>query len=304
MHPPLTAFIRAALAACLASSCATAPLPASPPPPDHAPVLTYLGVAGWRLDAGPHTLLIDPYVSRRNVGDDVETPLLPDLAAIETHTPARADLILVAHSHYDHLLDVPTIAARTGALVVGTASTHHVLAAAGIPASQVREVQGGETITTGPFTVRVLRGLHSLTGQPAADIPAGIRLPLAASGYAEGGTLQFFVTVGRHQILVISSANFIASELDGLRPDVAVVAVGLREKVPDYACRLMQAIGRPRVVYANHFDAFWQPLGPRQMDISAGARASLERFADEVHVCAPDTTVIVPQHLRPEVLRP
>ena len=129
MHHDLTAFVRAALAACLAASCATAPHPAV------GPVLTYLGVAGWRLDAGGHTLLIDPYVSRRNVGDDLETPLVPDLAAIDAHAPPRADLILVSHSHYDHLLDVPTIAARTKALVVGTASTRHVLAAAGIPES-------------------------------------------------------------------------------------------------------------------------------------------------------------------------
>lgn len=107
-----------------------------------------------------------------------------------------------------------------------------------------------------------------------------------------------------HRILVIGSANFVANELDGLRPDIAVVAVGLREKIPDYTCRIMQATGHPRLVFANHFDAFWQPLGPHEMDISAGARADLERFADEVHACSPETTVVIPKHLAANVLAP
>lgn len=34
-------------------------------------------------------------------------------------------------------------------------------------------------------------------------------------------------------MLFIGTANFIESELEGLRPDVAVVAIGLREKIPD-----------------------------------------------------------------------
>jgi L-ascorbate metabolism protein UlaG (beta-lactamase superfamily) len=35
----------------------------------------------------------------------------------------RADFILVTHTHYDHVLDVPYIATKTGATVIGTEST-------------------------------------------------------------------------------------------------------------------------------------------------------------------------------------
>ena len=99
-------------------------------------------------------------------------------------------------------------------------------------------------------------------------------------------------------MLFIGNANYIEGELAGLRPDVAVVATGLREKVPDYSCRLMRALGEPRLVLTNHFDAFWVPLGSKQMDIGDSARASLARFADEVHACAPGTKVVVPVHLQ------
>ena len=64
-------------------------------------------------------MLVDPYMTRAPVEDEA-APLVPDEAAIRAFTPARVDAILVGHSHYDHLLDVPSIARRTGARVVGT----------------------------------------------------------------------------------------------------------------------------------------------------------------------------------------
>jgi L-ascorbate metabolism protein UlaG (beta-lactamase superfamily) len=247
---------------------------------------------------GAHNLLIDPYVSRVSVEPGTQT-LSPDAAAIERYTPAHADVILVGHSHYDHLLDVPTIAARTGATVIGSESTLNVLRASGAPENHLALAHGGEAFRFGPFRVHAVRGLHSLTGQTSAPIPAGVSLPMTAAQYTEGGTLQYLVEVRGHSILFIGSANFIDSEIEGLRPDVAVVAVGLREKVPDYSCRLMRALNQPKLVLTNHFDAHWEPLGPRQMEIGDDARAGVQKFADEVHACAPSTRVVVPVHLQP-----
>src|SRR4051794_21642467 len=101
----------AALASTLALLACTPPLPApnpssSPtaPPPHQAPVvLTYLGVAGWQVSAGAHSILVDPYFSRVDV-EDTSAPLFPDQAAITRYAPEHADAILVEHSHYDHLL--------------------------------------------------------------------------------------------------------------------------------------------------------------------------------------------------------
>jgi hypothetical protein len=61
----------------------------------------------------------------------------------------------------------------------------------------------------------------------------------------------------------------------------------------------MRALGSPRLVLANHFDAFKEPLGPRQMDMGDASRADLAAFADEVHACAPAARVLVPTHLAP-----
>src|SRR4051812_7125319 len=67
-----------------------APNPSSPPPappPYQAPVvLTSLGVAGWQVSAGAHSILVDPYFSRVDV-EDTSAPLFPDQAAITRYAP-------------------------------------------------------------------------------------------------------------------------------------------------------------------------------------------------------------------------
>ncbi len=275
------------------SRTANAPAPALATPL----ALEYLGTAGWQISDGAHVLLVDPYFSRLAVDDETK-PLIPNEAAIAHYSPKRADAILVTHSHYDHLLDVPDIAQRTGARIIGTASTAHVARAANIPDSRVTTVAGGEELALGPFSVRVLRSLHAVIKTENAPIPAGISLPLAANGYAEGDTLSYFVRVAGHALLFLGSANFIESELEGLRPDIAIIAIKLRGRVPHYTCRLMHALGEPPLVFANHFDAHWQPFGPNQMDVSVEGRASIEKFPDEVHACAPETKVVIPELLR------
>jgi hypothetical protein len=134
---------------------------------------------------------------------------------------------------------------------------------------------------------------------PNNEIPRSVEVPMSAKGYAEGGTLQYVVTVDGRTILFIGTANFIEAELSGLKPDVAVIATGARQKIPDYSCRLMRALGAPPLVVANHFDAHRQPLGPKQMSIDPDDRDDLARFEEEIRACAPHTVVKVPAHFQP-----
>lgn len=292
MRSHVLAFLLLATAACGAPPLASAPRAGAP----SKLTLRYLGVAGWQLDFDTHSLLFDPYVTR--VRDAGEAPLIPDEAAIAAYTPARADVILVGHSHYDHLLDVPSIAKRTGAIVVGTESTANVARAAGLSEGGLVVARGGDAFAVGPFRVRAIAALHSLTGQENVAIAKAPVLPMPASGYAEGGTLQYLVEVDGRSVLFIGTANFIEQGLRGIHPDVAVVAVGLREKVPDYTCRLMLALGMPALVLPNHFDAFHEPLRPPTA-LDESTRADLDAFAAEVHGCSPKTRVVVPTPLQP-----
>jgi len=164
--------LKTALASLLLAATAFSVAAAQNPPraEKNAPVsLEYLGTAGWRISDGTTVILIDPYLSRifgpqppgrppfaRMPGD--ERPLygwndiaVPDVTAIDSHIQ-RADFVLVTHTHYDHVLDVPHIALKTHATVIGTESTENVLRAYGVPEEQLITVRGGEDYDFGAFS--------------------------------------------------------------------------------------------------------------------------------------------------------
>ena len=144
-------------------------------------VLRWLGTAGWEISDGTTVILIDPYVSRifgpqppgrtpfaRAPGDT--RPLygwddvaVPDRAAIDAHV-LRADFVLVTHTHYDHVLDVPQIALRTHATVIGTDSTENVLRAYKVPEEQLITVRGGEDYEFDSFSLKLRPLLRRVTG--------------------------------------------------------------------------------------------------------------------------------------------
>jgi L-ascorbate metabolism protein UlaG (beta-lactamase superfamily) len=265
------------------------------PSPARTPItLTYLGVAGWQLEAAGKTILTDPYFSRPA---DANQPLVPDAAAIAAHAPAHADLIVVGHSHFDHLLDAPEVAKRTGAELIGSLSTIRVAIASGVPAAQLTGIAGGEDLARAGFSVRVIPSLHSMIGaaDTLGEIAESPQLPMPQAGYKAGGTFGYLFRIAGHEVLVLDTANFIERELDGLRPDVAIVAPGARQEIHDYACRLMHALGAPPVVIATHFDAWTKPLAD-DTTLADDTRRDLAAFADEIHACAPATRVIIPEH--------
>lgn len=258
----------------LSSGCATAPVRS------HAPVsLTYLGVAGWQISDGTHTVLVDPYFSRP--ADPWKD--LPDLAAIRKRVPQHADVVLVGHAHPDHALDAPEVAKLTGAALVGSPEVLEAAHKAGLPDESLLVAKGGEDYQFDGYSVRVIPALHSAIGYPYGDVD----------------TVAFLVRIGGAEILIFDTANFIERELAGLHPDAAIVAPGARQKIHDYSCRLMRALGEPKTVLTTHFDAWKKPA---ETPLDADALADLRAFESEIRGCSPGTTVIVPKPFTPLAL--
>lgn len=280
--------MRAVLLALSLVACRPTPV-TQPAEPRSNVSLTYLGVAGWQLDAGDVTVLVDPYFSRPKL----DGPVVSDAAAIAARAPKRADLIVVGHSHVDHLLDAPAVALATGAQLLGSASTARFARASGLAEDRIIPVRGGEDYQMRGFSVRVIPSLHSALddkhtlGEP---MDTTLTVPMKFVDFAEGGTFAYLVRVAGHQVLFLGTANFIERELEGLRPDVAVVATGLRQEIFNYTCRLMRALGQPPLVIANHFDD-WQaaPVDEPPSD-------DMQEFVAEVARCSPNTRVVVPRH--------
>jgi L-ascorbate metabolism protein UlaG (beta-lactamase superfamily) len=273
--------------------------------------MTWLGNAGWRVLAGDTELLVDPYLSRFPTGlaagaFDPATPLRVDEAVVAAGV-GDPNLVLVTHTHWDHVADVPHIATTYGARVVGTLTTHRVCESMGVPASSLLPVKGGEQLDLGDVVVRVVPSRHSRTGSGGLLFP-GVRVevparPRTIADLPEGDTLAFVVSRPRGPQVYFSGASDLDDQvLDGIEPDVATIAVPSNDLVHEYVPRLLEALGRPRTVVPVHWDDFESPrTSPPKA--SAQNRARLEATVAQVRRVSPRTRVVVPDYDTPlEVL--
>ncbi|MBI3917378.1 MAG: MBL fold metallo-hydrolase [Betaproteobacteria bacterium] len=283
--------------------------------------MTHFGAANWRITDGRTFILLDPYFSRvRFTGKahgPADSPTVPgdtrpvfgpddapvsDTATLDAHA-ARADFILISHSHFNHCMDMPYIARKTGAAVIGSESTTNVARACGVPADQLITVRGGEDYEFGAFSVKVVPSLHSAANSKryfnSAVIPRDIKAPLRQRDYVEGGTLAYLIRFGGYEIMAFCSMNYIAREVAGLRPDVALIPASPRRlEIHDYTGRLLRALDFPCLVVATHWDK--QPLAYGMSQDAELKQA--ESFVGEVKAVSPRARVIVPRHFETVVL--
>ncbi len=282
-----------------------------PAPGDEPLQLTYFGTAGWRISDGEVVVLVDPYLSRLNYGEgghpDDDRPHFSredlawsDTILIDSHI-TEADFILCTHSHFDHLGDVPYIARKTGAKVIGHETAMTILRAYGIPDEQLYTVRGGEDYQFENFSVRVVPGIHSALDERhyydsrRYDASTDLQAPLRINQFIEGGSLNFLARFHRHNVLAMGSMNFIEREFQGLEPDVLIAGVnGSRLGLYDYDRRLLTSTGFPPVVVPAHWDNFRFPYGFSQEE---NFQRNVVPFVDAARIISPGSTVITPLHL-------
>ncbi len=125
----------------------------------------WLGTAGIALHDGTTGLLLDPFVSRPGVlRVGLGRPVAPDEAQVASWLrhlamdPVAA--VMVSHSHYDHALDAPVFALRTGAVVLGSESTAWLARGAGLQEARIKVVVPGRPERFGAFEVTFLESEH------------------------------------------------------------------------------------------------------------------------------------------------
>ncbi|MEU0471956.1 MBL fold metallo-hydrolase [Streptomyces olivaceus] len=264
----------------------------------------WLGTSGWRIDVNGRTVLFDPYITRFKTGlfcgeFKPGTTLKCDPDLVEEYI-GDPEIVLVSHSHWDHIADVPHIAKTTGARIVGTETTFHLLVAFGVDPGQISVVKGGEILDFEGITVEVVSSRHSRNKNYSYFAPGTLHAPPATppktiADLPEGDTLAFQVTAGSDgpSAFLMGASDFSERALDGLHPDLAMIAVPATKATFRYVPRLLKALGEPGVVVPVHWDDFEKPLSePPRHDPTM----DLDGFVAQVRQASRTSRVVVPDY--------
>ncbi|WP_338046459.1 MBL fold metallo-hydrolase [Polyangium spumosum] len=248
--------------------------------------LRWLGTAGFEITCEDHVLLIDPYVTRASLARCITSPLAPDLGAVGRYI-GRADAVIVGHTHFDHALDVPLIAKRTGARVFGSRSAAALCRAAGVPEARVEVVErapGQAPIVReiGPFRLRFVPSAHSRFALGRVPFPGEIddcdAVPVRAEGYRCGAVFRVEIEAAGRTIVHLGSAELLPAEPAPKHVDLLLLCVAGWRSGVDLPERVMRAVS-PASVLLSHWDDFFRPLdAPARALPAVGLGALAERL--------------------------
>ena len=247
----------------------------------------WLGAAGVELKAGGQVLAIDPFFTRPTLVQMLK-PLKTDQSLVHDRLPT-CNSVLVTHSHYDHLLDVPEVLRHTRAVAYGSTNTCQLLRIFEVPGEQLQEVGVGAQLKLGAFHVEVINGHHShipFAGLIDGSLPPGLHPPLRVTDYRMDICLGYWITVMGVQLLICA---------EEARPADILFAVAQEPK--KYYIDMLNGV-RPDKFIPIHWDNFTRPLNKPVKRFTRPGRLPLWQVAHLARQVSPRLDVIIPEMFR------
>ncbi|HAS40391.1 MAG TPA: hypothetical protein DCS93_07930 [Microscillaceae bacterium] len=287
----------------------------------------YTGAGGMLIRKGQQAIYIDPFFS--NPGPLASTlfkKTTPDTSAVQRYFQRAfgkaqdqdgiIKAVLISHAHYDHLMDVPTLWGlklldHKNTRFIGSCSMGHYLRGAGIPQSQIEEVDKTEATNDQKIGKRYNLGNPAIRVYPVVNAHAphtrffGMSIkffrgqatkdqwPKKLAGFKEGQTYSFLIdlldTQGNIDFRVFvqtSSSNppngFIPAVLKAQHPiDVAVLGVASYKYVKKYPQELIHHL-QPQHVVMVHWENFFEPLDQLKKKPRAVPFNNIRKFVRKV----------------------
>jgi hypothetical protein len=247
----------------------------------------WLGVAGVELKTGGQVLALDPFFTRPSLMGFIR-PIAPNTELVAEKMP-KCDFVLVTHSHWDHLMDVPEVLHHTGAVAYGSPNTCQLLNLLGVPGSQVIAIRQGDNLSLGAYDVEVIPGQHSpipfgwiFNGRLRPDLQP----PLRIQDYRMDVCLGFSIQACGVRCLVSAAV-----------PQPADVLFTIAQEPRDYYLRLFQT-ALPHTFVPIHWDNFMRPLSKSLRRFTRPGRLTLSGLTKFAHQALPLANVIIPEIFR------
>ncbi len=246
----------------------------------------FTGTSTLLFDDGATAWMVDGWFSRFGPIALLRGEIGPDLPAIEKglerNEVDRLAVVIPVHSHFDHAMDAPEVARRTGATLLGSESTANIGRGWGLDEGQIRVAIDRMPLRFGEFTITLIATRHFEFPDPAVReqalsnprITEPLVPPVAAFDYRVGQPYAIHVAHPRGSILIQASAGFDQGRLEGYAADVLFLGIGglgtqTAEYRESYWRETVTASGAKDVILI-HWDTLTGPIdGPFTGEVRA-----------------------------------
>lgn len=241
----------------------------------------YFGTSTIVISDGETSIMTDGFFTRPGLLTMLLGKMQPDSDIIQKAL-RQANIVNLAavipvHSHHDHALDAPEVAAQTGAILLGSESTANIATGWGLPESQILVARDRHPTTFGQFTVTLIRSRHLTVSQSQADltgigktIDQPMHFPAPLDAFMEGGSYSVLIQHRLGDVLIHGSAGFEPDALIGMTAETVFLGIGgLGDHGEDYQKAYMkntidtvQAINIIPIHWDDFNRSINQPLTP------------------------------------------
>ena len=215
--------------------------------PDGAVTVRFTGTSTLLFSDGETAWMVDGWFSRPSPLQIALGSIGPDLEAIEiglaNNQVDRLAVVIPVHSHFDHAMDAPEVAKRTGAILLGSESTAQIGRGWGLDERQIRIAEDRVPMQFGKFTITLIESKHFQFPDPRMaertlenpEIEEPLVPPVNAFDYRLGKPYATHVSHPRGNLLIQASAGYIEGGLEGYTADVVFLGTGgLGTQTADY----------------------------------------------------------------------
>lgn len=209
----------------------------------HGLTVKFFGVSTLLLDDGHDQILIDGFFSRPSLRQVITRPIQSDKLLLEQlvqcHELSRTQAILVSHSHYDHVLDVPALLEMLPkTALVGSPSTLNIARAnPKVTPQQLQSVKPWQLQHWGHFQTTAIPSQHTpptaINDDLGEELLRPLTLPAKFSEFKEGGSFDYLIEHAGHKILVKASTGFIPEQLQHLKVDTLFLGIAQLSRQSD-----------------------------------------------------------------------
>ena len=244
--------------------------------PDDAVTVRFSGTSTLLFSDGQTQWMTDGWFTRPGPLRLLLGKIGPDLVAIEQgladNKIETLAAVLPLHSHYDHAMDAPEVARRTGALLLGSQSTANIGRGWGLPEAQIKVLVDRQPVQLGRFVITPIESRHfqfpdAMMRERALDNPQLVEPlvpPVSAFDYRLGKAYVLHVRHPKGSWLIVGSAGYTEGALQGLQADVVFLGVGgLGSQTASYResfWRETVAAVSPQRLIPIHYDSLTAPV--------------------------------------------